>query len=56
MTATKKLLLTAVLFAAALVLVAISAATRSPGPLFAMWIPLLAVPWVLARPEPSDPA
>jgi hypothetical protein len=53
-TRTKKLALTAVLFAAAVALLAVSVATKSPGPLFVMWVPLLAVPWVLVRPEPGD--
>jgi hypothetical protein len=50
----RKLASTAILFAAATALLAVSAATKSAGPLFAMWIPLLAVPWILARPEPGD--
>ena len=54
MTRTRKLALTAVLFAAAVGLLALTAATKSPGPLFAMWVPLLAVPWILVRPEPGD--
>jgi len=54
MTRTRKLAYTAALFLAAVVLVGVSAATRSAGPLFAMWIPLHAVPWLLARPEPED--
>jgi hypothetical protein len=52
----RKLAFTAVLFAAATGLLIISVATKSTGPLFAMWIPLLAVPWILARPEPADEA
>jgi hypothetical protein len=55
-TRTRKLAFTAVLFAAATALLAVSVATKSAGPLFAMWIPLLAVPWILARPEPGDGA
>jgi hypothetical protein len=53
---TRKLALTAVMFAAGTALLAVSVATKSAGPLFAMWIPLLAVPWILARPEPGDEA
>jgi hypothetical protein len=50
-----KLLSMALLFAVALGLVALSAATHSAVPLFFMWVPLLIVPWVLARPEPTGP-
>jgi hypothetical protein len=53
-TRTRKLALTAVLFVAAVALLATSVATKSPGPLFAMWVPLLAVPWILVRPEPGE--
>jgi hypothetical protein len=53
-TATRKLALTALLFLAAVVLLAISAATKEAAPLFGMWVPLLAVSWVLVRPEPGD--
>jgi F0F1-type ATP synthase assembly protein I len=47
----RKLALTAVLFAVALDLVFLTTATRSVIPLFVAWVPLLAVPWVLTRPE-----
>jgi hypothetical protein len=53
-TRTRKLGLTAILFSAAVALLAVSVGTKSAGPLFAMWVPLLAVPWVLVRPEPGD--
>lgn len=56
MTRTRKLALTALLFAIATALLAVSAATNSAGSLFAMWIPLLAVPWILVRSEPGDEA
>lgn len=56
MTRTRKLTLTAALFAAAVALLAVSVATKSAAALFAMWIPLLAVPWILVRGEPGDRA
>jgi hypothetical protein len=40
---------TAVLFVLALGVLALGAATHSAIPLFFMWAPLLAVPWVLTR-------
>jgi hypothetical protein len=52
-TGTIKLAYTTLLFALALGLLAISAATHSAVPLFFMWLPLLGVPWVLARPDPG---
>jgi hypothetical protein len=52
-TATRKLLLTVGLFAAALLLVGLAAATKVVGPLFGAWAPLLLVPYVLTRPEPG---
>jgi len=54
MTGTAKLVLTGLMFAVALGLLAISAATKSAIPLFFMWAPLFAVPWVLARPGPGE--
>jgi hypothetical protein len=54
MTGTAKLALTALMFAVALGLLAVAAATRSAIPLFFMWAPLFAVPWVLARPGPGE--
>ncbi|TMK84989.1 MAG: hypothetical protein E6G44_08480 [Actinobacteria bacterium] len=54
MSGTTKLVLTAILFGVALVLLAVAAATKSAIPLFGMWVPLLTVPWVLARPGPED--
>jgi hypothetical protein len=56
MTGTAKLVLTALMFAVALGLVAMAAATKSAIPLFFMWAPLFAVPWVLARPGPGEAA
>ena len=53
MTGTAKLAGTALLFAVTFGLLAMSAATHSAIPLFFVWIPLLVVPWVLARPEPG---
>jgi hypothetical protein len=46
-----KLAFTALMFAIALALVAAAASTHRAAPLFFMWIPLLGVPWILARPE-----
>jgi hypothetical protein len=53
MTGTGKLAYMALLFAIALGLLALTAATHSAVPLFFMWLPLLGVPWVLSRPEPG---
>lgn len=55
MTGTAKLAATAVLFAVALGILALAAATHSAVPLFFMWLPLLGVPVVLVRPEPDSP-
>jgi hypothetical protein len=54
MTGTAKLALTALMFAVALGLLAVAAATKSAIPLFFMWAPLFAVPWVLVRPGPGE--
>lgn len=53
-TGTRRLTLTAGLFAAALVLLVGAIFSHSPVPLFAMWVPLLAVPLVLGRADPSE--
>lgn len=53
-TGTAKLVLTAAMFALALGLLAVAAATRSAIPLFFMWVPLLTLPWLLVRPGPGD--
>jgi hypothetical protein len=45
---------TAVLFALALVCVAIASTTHSVIPVFVAWIPLLLVPWWLTRPVAGD--
>ncbi|HEX8099343.1 MAG TPA: hypothetical protein VF660_03970 [Actinomycetota bacterium] len=51
MTPTRKLALTSGLFALALVLVALAAATHSVAPLFVAWVPLALIGfWVLPRP------
>jgi hypothetical protein len=50
---TRKLAVSAAMFAAALVLVALSAATHSVAPLFGAWVPLVVVPWALTRPGPA---
>ena len=52
-----KLVLTAAMFAVALVLLAVAASTKSAIPLFFMWAPFLAVMWILAQPGPDgEPA
>jgi hypothetical protein len=51
----QKLIITALLFAAALGFVIAGMVTESVGPLFGTWVPLLIVPWILTRPEPSHP-
>ena len=56
MTATRKLILTAAMFALALTLVGLTAATHVVGPLFGAWAPLLVVPYVLTRPEAGEMA
>jgi hypothetical protein len=53
---TRKLLATIVLFSTAVVIVMVAGTVNDVGPLFLVWIPLLAVPWLLTRPEPGDPA
>ena len=54
MTGTAKLTLTGLMFAVALGLLAVAAATKSTIPLFFMWAPLFAVPWILVRPAPGE--
>ncbi len=53
---TRRIVWTAVLFAVALVCIGIASATHSVIPVFVAWIPLLAVPWTLTRPEPGTEA
>ena len=53
MTGTARLAYTALLFAVALGLLGLTTATHSAVPLFFMWLPLLGVMWILARPEPG---
>jgi hypothetical protein len=48
---TTKFVLTIALFAVAAAMVWVADAVNSTGPLFAGWVPLLIVPWVLTRPE-----
>jgi hypothetical protein len=48
-----KVVAIAALFALALGVLAVAAAAHSAIPLFFMWLPLLAVPWLLARPQPG---
>jgi hypothetical protein len=51
-TRNRKLAYTALLFAAALLCVALASSSRSVGPLFLAWVPLLSVPYLLTRAEP----
>jgi hypothetical protein len=51
----QKLVATIVLFGVAVVIVVVAGTVHDVGPLFLVWIPLLAVPWLLTRPEPGDP-
>jgi hypothetical protein len=44
---------TAALFAGALVLLVVAIITHNAVPLFFMWVPFLAVPFVLGRAEPG---
>ena len=44
---------TAALFAGALILLVVAIITHNAVPLFFMWVPFLAVPFVLSRPEPE---
>ena len=53
MTSTRKLQASVALFALTLLLVAVAAATESVIPLFAAWVPIGLVPWVLTRPGPD---
>ena len=54
MTATLKVIVTAAMFAVTAALVFVASATNSTAPLFAMFLPLLVVPWALTRPEPGE--
>lgn len=49
--ANRRVVMVAVLFAVAIALVGVAAAVHESYPLFIAWIPLLAVPWLLTRPE-----
>ena len=51
-----KLAFTVVLFLLAAGTVVVSASIHEAGPLFFAWAPLLAVAWVLTRPEEPAPA
>lgn len=55
MTQRRKLAFTAALFAVAVALVVASAATKRVAPLFVAWLPLVAVAWILTRPELGEP-
>jgi hypothetical protein len=52
----RRLFWTAAMFALTLGCVAVAAATKSVIPVFLAWLPLLALVWVLNRPDPSDAA
>jgi hypothetical protein len=54
LTPTRKLAVTAVLFAFAVALVGVASAVHRAWPLFVTWIPLLTVPYALTRPEPGE--
>jgi hypothetical protein len=54
LTPTRKLAVTAVLFALAVALVGVASAVHRAWPLFITWIPLLTVPYALTRPEPGE--
>ncbi len=54
-TGTRRLALTAALFAAALVFLLVTIITHSAVPLFLMWLPLLIVPIVLGKRDPDLP-
>jgi len=53
-TGTRRTVLTAALFLAALALLVVAIVTHSAIPLFVMWVPLLAVPLVLGRAGPGE--
>jgi len=53
-TGTRKLALTAVMFAVALGMVALAAITKITAPLFAAWAPLLLAPYILTQREPGE--
>jgi hypothetical protein len=53
MNPSRKLVMSAGLFALSLILVAGAAAAQSVVPLFVAWIPLVLVAWVLTRPGPD---
>ena len=44
----------AAMFALTIACVAIAVVTKSVVPVFPAWLPLLALVWVLNRPDPSD--
>jgi hypothetical protein len=61
MTPARRLRWTASMFGIALIFLVVASLTHEVWPLFVGWIPLLAVPWILTRPEapeqapPADP-
>jgi hypothetical protein len=54
MSGSTKVVATGGLFVLAVATVVISAVTHSAIPLFFAWLPLVAVGWVLTRPEPGS--
>jgi hypothetical protein len=52
-TGSAKLAWTAILFAVTLAIVVAAVATKSAWPLFAAWLPLIAVARILAQPPPG---
>ena len=63
MTGMRRWVLTAALFAGALVFLVVAIFTHNAAPLFVMWVPLLTVPLVLGRadlslrqPEAGEPS
>lgn len=52
-TGMRRLALTAALFAGALVFLLVAIVTHRAAPLFVMWVPLLTVPVVLGRADPT---
>jgi hypothetical protein len=56
MTPARRLAWTALMFGIAVICLILATVTHHVWPLFVAWIPLLAVPWILTRPETAgDP-
>ena len=54
MTGTRKLAMAAILFAVAIAIVALAAVTKVAAPLFAAWVPLVGLAWILGQPPPGE--